>query len=112
MELVREGRIPESRIDESVRRILDIKFRLGLFEQPYADEAETMKVRLCDEHRATALESARNGIVLLKNDGVLPLDASRYKKIMVTGINADDQNILGDWSAPEKDENVTTIWKV
>ena len=39
------------------------------------------------------LESARNGIVLLKNDGVLPLDASRYKKIMVTGINADDQNI-------------------
>ena len=109
VELVREGRIPESRIDESVRRILDIKFRLGLFEQPYADEAETMKVRLCDEHRATALESARNGIVLLKNDGVLPLDASRYKKIMVTGINADDQNILGDWSAPEKDENVITI---
>ena len=37
-----------------------------------------MKVRLCDEHRATALESARNGIVLFKNDGVLPLDASRY----------------------------------
>ena len=109
VELVKEGRIPEARIDESVRRILDIKFRLGIFEQPYADEARTTQVRLCDEHRATALEAARNGIVLLKNDGVLPLDASRYKKIMVTGINADDQNILGDWSAPEKDENVTTI---
>ena len=109
VELVKEGRIPESRIDESVRRILDIKFRLGLFEKPYADEAETMKIRLCDEHRATALEAARNGIVLLKNTGVLPLDASKYKKVMVTGINADDQNILGDWSAPEKEENVTTI---
>lgn len=109
VELVKEGRIPESRIDQSVRRILDIKFRLGLFENPYADETETMKIRLCKEHRATALEAARNGIVLLKNTGVLPLDASKYKKVMVTGINADDQNILGDWSAPEKDENVTTI---
>ncbi|MCD8183218.1 MAG: glycoside hydrolase family 3 C-terminal domain-containing protein [Bacteroides sp.] len=109
VELVKEGRIPESRIDESVRRILDIKFRLGLFEKPYADEAETMKIRLCDEHRQTALEAARNGIVLLKNDGVLPLDASKYKRVLVTGINADDQNILGDWSAPEKPENVTTI---
>ncbi len=111
VELVKEGRIPESRIDESVRRILDIKFRLGLFEQPYADAEQTMKVRLCDEHRHTALEAARNGIVLLKNDGVLPLATSKYKKILVTGINADDQNILGDWSAPEKDENVSTILK-
>ncbi len=109
VELVREGRIPESRIDESVRRILDIKFRLGLFEQPMADVEQSMKIRLCDEHRNTALEAARNGIVLLKNDGLLPLDASKLKKIMVTGINADDQNILGDWSALEKDENVTTI---
>jgi beta-glucosidase len=109
VELVKEGRIPESRIDESVRRILDIKFRLGLFEQPYADEAKTMKIRLSPEHRHTALQAARDGIVLLKNDGVLPLDAAKYKKVLVTGINADDQNILGDWSAPEKPENVTTI---
>ncbi len=108
-ELVKEGRIPESRIDESVRRILDVKFRLGLFEHPYADEAQSMTVRMCDEHRQTALESARNGVVLLKNDGVLPLDASKYKKIMVTGINADDHNILGDWSAPGEPEDVTTI---
>ncbi|KAK9659710.1 hypothetical protein QE152_g41598, partial [Popillia japonica] len=47
-----------SRIDQSVRRILDIKFRLGLFENPYADEEKTMEVRLCEEHRATALEAA------------------------------------------------------
>ncbi len=108
-ELVKEGRIPESRIDESVRRILDVKFRLGIFEHPYADEAESMNIRMCDAHRETSLDAARNGIVLLKNDGVLPLSASKYKKIMVTGINADDHNILGDWSAPGEPEDVTTI---
>jgi beta-glucosidase len=108
-ELVKEGRIPEKRIDESVLRILTVKFRLGLFENPYADEKESMKIRLCEEHRATALEAARNSIVLLKNNGLLPLEPGKYKKIMVTGINADDINILGDWSAPQKDENVTTV---
>ncbi len=109
VELVKEGRIPESRIDESVRRILTVKFRLGLFEQPFADEAQSMKIRLSDEHRKTALEAARNGIVLLKNDGLLPLDVTKYKKVLVTGINANDMNILGDWSAVQKEENVTTI---
>ena len=108
-ELVREGRIPESRIDESVRRILDIKFRLGLFEQPFADPATTMQVRLCPEHRQTALEAARQGVVLLKNDGLLPLNEKKYKKVLVTGINADDHNILGDWTSTQKPENVTTI---
>ena len=108
-ELVREGRIPESRIDESVAKILAIKFRLGLFEQPFADVQTTMDVRLCPEHRQTALEAARQGIVLLKNDGLLPLDPARYKKVLVTGINADDHNILGDWTAEQKDENCVTI---
>ncbi len=108
-ELVREGRIPESRIDESVRRILSLKFRLGLFEHPYADEKTTMDVRLSPEHRATALEAARQSIVLLKNDGILPLQQGKYKRILVTGINADDENILGDWSAQQKPENVTTV---
>lgn len=109
VELVREGRIPESRIDESVRRILEAKFRLGLFEHPYADEATTMQVRLSPEHRATALEAARKSIVLLKNDGLLPLDRNKYRNILVTGINADDENILGDWSASQKRENVSTV---
>ena len=108
-ELVREGRIPEKRIDESVKRILTMKFRLGLFEQPFADTTETMKIRLCPEHRATALEASRNSIVLLKNDGILPIDESKYNRVFVTGINANDHNILGDWSAPQKPENVTTI---
>ena len=108
-ELVREGRIPMSRIDESVRRILTAKFRLGLFEKPYCDIEEGKKVRMCEEHRATALEAARNSIVLVKNNGILPLDIKKYKRVLVTGINADDQNIMGDWSAPQKPENITTI---
>ena len=108
-ELVREGRIPERRIDESVRRILEMKFRLGLFEQPYADEKTTMDVRLCDAHRQTALEAARKSIILLKNDGLLPLSPEKYRRVLVTGINADDHNILGDWSADQKPENVVTI---
>ena len=109
VELVREGRIPMSRIDESVRRILTAKFRLGLFENPYCNAEEGKKIRMCQEHRETALQAARNSIVLLKNDGILPLDVTKYKRVLVTGINADDENIMGDWSAPQKPENVTTI---
>lgn len=107
--LVREGRISERRIDESVRRILEMKFRLGLFEHPYADEEKTMEVRLCDEHRQTALEAARKSVVLLKNDGLLPLAPEKFRRVLVTGINADDHNILGDWSAEQKPENVVTV---
>jgi beta-glucosidase len=114
VELVKEGKISEKRIDESVRRILTTKFALGLFEQPFADEAESMKIRLNAEHRATALESARNGIVLLKNAAafgtpLLPLASEKYKRILVTGINADDESILGDWSAQQHPDNVITV---
>ena len=109
VELVREGRIPMSRIDESVRRILTAKFRLGLFENPYVDEKLSYEIRMCDEHRATALEAAEKSIVLLKNDGILPLDVKKYKRVLVTGINADTDGIMGDWSAPQKPENLTTI---
>lgn len=110
IELVREGAVDERRIDESVRRILHAKFRLGLFEHPFADEARTMDIRLCPAHRATALEAARRSIVLLKNKaGLLPLEPGRHKRILVTGINADDENLLGDWSASQRPENVTTV---
>ncbi|MGM9803990.1 MAG: glycoside hydrolase family 3 N-terminal domain-containing protein [Muribaculaceae bacterium] len=111
MELVSEGVISEERINESVRRILAIKFRLGLFERPYADPQHSHEVRLCNEHRATALAAAQNSIVLLKNDGLLPLQRGKYRRIMVTGINADDENIMGDWTAPQPPENVVTVLK-
>lgn len=111
VELVKEGRISESRIDESVRHILTIKFRLGLFEHPYANVKKSKEIRLSKEHRTTSLEASRNSIVLLKNDHLLPLDETKYKHVLVTGINANDQNIMGDWSALQKDENVITILK-
>ncbi|MDR3217945.1 MAG: glycoside hydrolase family 3 C-terminal domain-containing protein [Dysgonamonadaceae bacterium] len=109
-ELVKEGRIQMSRIDESVRRILYAKFKLGLFDlDTYCDPEASMKVRLCEEHRQTALNAARNSIVLLTNNGILPLDEKKYKKVMITGINANDQNIMGDWTALQNDENVITV---
>lgn len=110
VELVREGRIPESRIDESVRRILTVKFRMGLFEHPYSDVKTRDRVINDPEHKRTALDASRNSIVLLKNaNNLLPLDAQKYKKVLVTGINANDQNIMGDWSEPQPEEQVWTV---
>ena len=109
-ELVREGKISEDRIDESVRRILNAKFRLGLFEKPYADTLAKGGDRLCAEHRQTALEAARKAIVLLKNEAdLLPLDKYEKKRILVTGINSDDINMMGDWVSYQHPDNYTTI---
>lgn len=110
MELVKEGKLSEDRINKSVSKILEAKFKLGLFENPYIDEKQVSKVVFSPEHQQTALEMARESIVLLKNDnGLLPIDKSKYKKIFVTGPNADNQTILGDWAYEQPDENVTTI---
>lgn len=112
VELVHEGKVSEQRIDESVRRILRVKFQMGLFEHPYSDEQHCAAVISRQEHKATALEAARKGIVLLKNEGsLLPLDAQRYKKVLVTGINANDQNIMGDWSERQPEQLVSTVLK-
>ena len=61
------------------------------------------------EHQATALEAARKSVVLLTNDGILPLDEAKYKNVFVTGMNADNQTILGDWALTQPDENVITV---
>lgn len=112
VELVREGKITEERINESVRRILRTKFQLGLFEHPYVTEKQRDRVINDPVHKATALEATRNSIVLLKNEGgLLPLDAKKYRKVLVTGINADDQNIMGDWSEVQPDDKVSTVLK-
>ncbi len=112
VELVKEGQISERRIDESVRRILTVKFRLGLFEHPYSDAKTRDRVINNPEHKQIALEAARNSIVLLKNEGnLLPLDMKKYKRILVTGINANDQNIMGDWSELQPEDKVSTLLK-
>ncbi len=107
LELVRHGDIPESRIDESVRKILFAKFQLGLFEDRYTDPVDA-NILLNDKHRQTALQAARQSIVLLKNENVLPLSPSVHS-IFVTGPNADNEAIVGDWTLDQPDENITTV---
>ncbi|WP_030690955.1 glycoside hydrolase family 3 N-terminal domain-containing protein [Streptomyces globisporus] len=91
------GRIPTARIDDAVARILTQKFRLGLFEKPYADTTRLATVG-SPEHRAVAREAAAASQVLLKNDGgVLPLKPSQ--NVYVAGSNADDLgNQAGGWT--------------
>jgi beta-glucosidase len=85
--LVKEGAVPQSRIDEAVRRILRVKFELGLFEKPNSDHALKAKFAL-PESRQVSLEAARESMTLLKNtDNVLPL--SKNAKVLVTGPTAD-----------------------
>ncbi|HEX2268414.1 MAG TPA: glycoside hydrolase family 3 N-terminal domain-containing protein, partial [Pyrinomonadaceae bacterium] len=85
--LVKEGAVPQSRIDEAVRRILRVKFELGLFEKPGPDPSLKAKFAL-PESRQVSLEAARESMTLLKNtDNILPL--SKTSKVLVTGPTAD-----------------------
>lgn len=108
---VQSGRIPESRIDQAVIKILEAKFLLGLFENPIVDIEATRSQIAPEAHRKTALESARQGMVLLKNNGILPLKKDNYRRIFIAGPNADSQTILGDWAMPQPDENVITVYE-
>ena len=109
LELVNENVISEKRIDESVRKILAAKFNLGLFENPYVELSPDNSTVFSEEHQQTALEMARKGIVLLKNEGLLPINNNKFKKVLITGPNADNQSILGDWALEQPDNNVITI---
>jgi beta-glucosidase len=94
---VRDGAVSRGRIDQAVRRVLRLKFDLGLFEKPYVD-ASKADGAVVGADRALARQAAAEGTVLLKNDGVLPLSTSA-KKIVVTGETADDvRRQLGGWT--------------
>jgi beta-glucosidase len=95
---VNAGRISMARIDDAVTRILDLKFSLDLFNQPFTDRSFTPLVG-SDEHRAVAREAVRKSLVLLKNDGVLPMASTGSQKIVVGGKTADNLGYqLGGWS--------------
>ena len=108
--LVEEGTLPLSRVNEACKKILTAKFKLGLFENRTVDLNAIKDKIFTAEHQQVALETAQTGIVLLKNKGLLPLEKTTSKKrILVTGPNANNQTILGDWHAAQPEENVITI---
>ena len=101
IDAVEAGLVKESQIDEAVARILSLKFELGLFEDPRLPDEATQRIVIGNAaHTKTNLELARKSIVLLENDGLLPLSPNETGlKIAVVGPNADDaQNQLGDWA--------------
>ena len=111
VELVKENKIPEERIDESARKILLAKFKLGLFENPLIDLEEVNNKIFTKNHIKTSLEIARKSIVLLKNSNLaLPINYEKKSKILVTGPNANNHSILGDWTKPQPEDNVFTIF--
>lgn len=97
LDLVRLGEIAEERIDQSVRRLLRLKFELGLFENPYPPSVDAVDVIRTDEAQQANLDAARQSVVLLQNDGLLPLNSSQ--RILVTGPTADSFVPLnGGWT--------------
>ena len=109
LELVEEGLVPVKKIDDACSAILKAKFLLGLFENPIVDQSKTEYILFNEAHKELALNVARKSIVLLKNDGILPL--SNPKKILVTGPNANNHRILGDWTFAQPEANVQTVYQ-
>ena len=105
-----EGRVSIEDIDILVSRLLSVKFRLGLFENPFADPDESVAVGNCPEHQAISLDAARQCMILLKNDNnTLPLKRD-IKSVAVIGPNADDPgNQMGDYTPPIPREKVATL---
>ena len=97
--LVKEGRLPMERVDDAVRRVLRMKFRLGLFERPYTDETAWEGEIRSQKNRDIALLAARQSITLLKNDGVLPLGES-VRSIALIGPSSAHQKIGGYSAVP------------
>ncbi|MGH9871490.1 MAG: glycoside hydrolase family 3 N-terminal domain-containing protein [Pyrinomonadaceae bacterium] len=109
-QLLKEGKLSRSTIDEAVRRILRIKFRLGLFDHPYADEARERRVIFSREKLAAAREIAGRSMVLLKNDhDILPL-GKNVRSIALVGPLADSQkDMIGSWSGDGRAEDAVTL---
>lgn len=108
-ELVREGTVSQERLDDAVRRVLQLKFRLGLFENPYTPSSEEHERFLLPEYLRLAEQLAAESMVLLKNDGTLPLE--NPARIAVIGPMAQDRwNLLGAWAGHGQTEDVMRIY--
>ena len=108
--LISKGEIGEEELDESVRRVLKLKYALGLFDNPYSDSKLLDEISCCNEHLELAKKAALHSSVLLKNNGILPIDKSKYKNIYLIGALGDKvRECYGCWAFYGKDEYVTTI---
>jgi beta-glucosidase-like glycosyl hydrolase len=108
---VQDGSVPIALVDRAVRRVLEQKFRLGLFERPFVDLRHAQEVVHSKEHQQLALDAAREGIVLLKNEGNLMPLKKDVKSIAVIGPNADNaMNLFGDYFSQVVFQPVTTIF--
>lgn len=97
-ELIRAGKVSEEALDQAVLRVLQLKNKLGLFENPVRNDNAglTQQVMYEPAHRQAALKAAQNSMILLKNDGILPLKAGM--KVALAGDMADSRKILGGWA--------------
>lgn len=112
VDLVKAGEVDEALIDDAVKRILTVKYELGLFDDPYKylDPENEKAVTGCDAHREAVLDMAKKSIVLLKNENdLLPL-AKEGKKIAVIGaLAADDNSPLGSWRIASDDHSAVSV---
>lgn len=107
---IERGTLSMDVVDECVRRVLRLKFRLGLFENPYADEKEAVAVNHCKAHQALALKTAERSIVLLKNENdLLPLNENALKRIAVIGPNADARHYGGYSTLSSLEQGVSVL---
>lgn len=109
-ELVEDGTFTEKQIDDAVMRVLKLKQKLGLFEDPYRDASAEKEKAVCltAEHRAIAKKAATESAVLLKNDGVLPF-SDKIKKIAVIGPYADNNQLLSWWRCHGEYSDCVTV---
>jgi beta-glucosidase len=110
IELVRSGAVSEALVDAAVRRILELKLLLGLFEQPYTDESWQQEIVLRPEHREKALAVAREAMVLLRNKGgLLPLSADKGRLAVIGPLADDHKAPLGCWAPLGRPEDVESV---
>ena len=108
-EALQRGLVTEADIDRAVRHVLQLKYDLGLFDNPYVDEALAETEVGTKEHTQLAKQVTLESAVLLKNDGILPF-GEQVKKVAVIGPNADNMyNQLGDYSAPQDPDRIVTL---
>ncbi len=108
-ELIENGEIEEVLLEEAVLRVLELKNKLGLFENPYkdADEEAEKELLLCKEHRIKAKEAAKETFVLLKNKNMLPL--KKEEKVAFIGPFVDEKAIIGAWSVFAEEEDAVSV---